>query len=448
MPPAAQPFTPTNAVERRLLQAHADWLTFMRNLEARLLLWQTSEPDRELVKTYFGAGEQMSSAVLCLRTPFEQPARYADALAAEIISFYEERRAGSEKNGIVADWRPPVRQRETGVCYLLRVVQSLMDHHPELFFVMVLVFMPGEARDDKAFSAWLSTLLTQGQGDASLAVRLRYATHILDEAPCADFVRQWAKAVQVVHGEYHMQAVPRELVAESGERGPGGQFRRLFVELTETLEHDDPARLQRLRGAALAVARQAKWFDQCVVIDLLAGAAFLKWRDHGQALDAYRGAFASGAKAIEAGHPAGNKLAANALFGEASVHLARNEPLKAVPCYERAAAHCEAAQDAILTVEAWRMHAWCLDRARWRDAALASGFRALVAAERMDAPMRGQSNVPFVAHWMLERIGPLHELRDALHVRLVTLFGPRWRECMGLDEPCGAARPNVQAQPQ
>ncbi|WP_216857643.1 hypothetical protein [Burkholderia sp. S171] len=444
------PFTPTNAVERRLLDAHADWLSFMHNRDARLLLWQTSEPDRELVKTYFGAGEQMSSAVLCLRTPFEQPARYADALAADIISFYEERRAGSEKNGIVADWRPPVRQRETGVRYLLRVVESLMDHHADLFFVMVLVFVPGEARDDKAFSAWLSTLLTQDRDHDSFALRLRYATHILDETPCADFVRQWAEAVQVVHGKYHMQAVPRELVAQSGERGPGGQFRRLFVELAETLEHDDPARLKRLRAAALAVAQEAKWFDQCVVVDLLAGAAFLKWRDHGQALDAYRGAFASGAKAIEAGHPAGNKLAANALFGEASVHLTRNEPLKAVPCYERAAAHCEAAEDAILTVEAWRMHAWCLDRAHWRDAALESGFRALAAAGRMDAPMRAQSNVPVVAQWMLERIGPLHERRDALHVRLVTLFGPRWRESLGpgLGEPRSAARTNVQVQAQ
>jgi tetratricopeptide (TPR) repeat protein len=307
-------------------------------------------------------------------------------------------------------------------------------------------------KDAKAFAAWLATLLDEARADPSLARRMRYATHVEDEAPFAGLVKQRGRAVQVIHGQYHMQAVPRELVAESGERGPGGQFRRLFVELSETLALDDPARLARLRGAALSVAQKAQWFDQCVVVDLLAGSAYLKWRDYGNALAAYRGAFASSAKAIEAGQPAGDKLAANALFGEASVHLMRNEPLKAVPCYERAAAHCRAAQDAILTVEAWRMHAWCLDRARWREPAIDSGFRALAAAQGIDAPLRARTSASVVAQWMLERVGLLHERRDALAAQLHALFGPRWREILSV--PCGVkeAEPlgvsSAQAEPQ
>ncbi|WP_277187846.1 hypothetical protein [Caballeronia sp. BR00000012568055] len=446
-----QAFTPTNAVERRLLDAHADWLTFLKDRDARVLLWQTSEADRELVRTYCNAGEQMSSAVLCLRTPFVQPARYADALAAEIISFYESRRAGSEKSGIVADWHAPQRRRETGVQYLLRVVESLMDHHPEFFFVMVLVFDPGDARDDAAFAAWLNTLLAQQKDHASLALRLRHATPILDAAPYAGLLRQWPKAARLVRGKYHMQAVPRELAAASGERGPGGQFRRLFIELIETLEHGDPARLDRLRGAALAVARREQWFDQCVVVDLLAGSAYLKWQDHAQAIGAYRAALASSAQTIEAGHPAGDKLAANALFGEASVHLVRRQPLKAAPCYQRAAAHCERAEDLTLAVEAWRMHAWCLDEARWRESAIESGFRALATAGRMEPAMREQSTVPVVAQWMLERIGPLHGRRDALHARLIALFGARWRDRVAMREPGEPRDPaahSAEVQPQ
>ncbi len=59
--------------------------------------------------------------------------------------------------------------------------------------------------------------------------------------------------VRVIHGRYQMRSVSRELVAQSGERGPSGQFRRLFVELSEALAHDDPKRLESLRRSALEV---------------------------------------------------------------------------------------------------------------------------------------------------------------------------------------------------
>ncbi len=96
-----------------------------------------------------------------------------------------------------------------------------------------------------------------------------------------------------------MASVPRELLAESGERGPSGEFRRLFVMLTETIEGGSPARLEELRAAALKVAEREQWFDQCVVVHLIAGAAYLKWRDCERAIEAYRSAADSGMRAVD-----------------------------------------------------------------------------------------------------------------------------------------------------
>jgi tetratricopeptide (TPR) repeat protein len=218
-------------------------------------------------------------------------------------------------------------------------------------------------------------------------------------------------------------------VAESGERGPAGQFRRLFTELTETLTHDDPARLERLRTAALQVAAAQQWFDQCAVVQLLAGAAYLKWQSPEPALAAYRQATQAGRQAQAAGHPAGNKLVVNGLFGEASAYLSRAEHVEAAGCYAQAATFAEADRDGILAVEAWRMQGYCLASVHRLEPAVEAGFRALDAGLWIEPAMRANSNLQLVAQWLLQQTGffrTLHKRRADLVPRLEVLYGAGW----------------------
>ena len=222
-----------------------------------------------------------------------------------------------------------------------------------------------------------------------------------------------------------MASVPRELLAESGERGPSGEFRRHFVMLTEMIEGGSPARLEELRAAALSVAEREEWFDQCVVVHLIAGAAYLKWRDRERAIEAYRSAVSSGMRAVEAGHPAGHKLVANGLFGEASVHLTHRDYAHSAYCYERAVASTTAAKDGLMTVEAWRMSAVCWERAGERDHALEAGFNALDAGLMIDEPMRANSNLPMVVEWMVSQLGVQDRRRNALSEKVAALRSGR-----------------------
>ncbi|WP_322027277.1 hypothetical protein [Burkholderia sp. BCC1977] len=420
-----QNWQPTNPVERRFMDAHSDWMRFAQERDARLMIWQTDEMDAQLVRLYFQVQDETSCAVRTMRAPFVNESGYAKALTDELIAFYDSRRDASSAHGVRADWQAPHDDRKDPVLYLLTVAESLMQHHPEVFPSMVFVLEPAKVRDDAAWVRWLDRLLSIIVAAPKLGERVRFVVPCTEVTRFAPVMQRHRAAVHVVQGKYAMASVPRELLAESGERGPSGEFRRQFVMLTETIEGGDPSRLEELRTAALKVAEREQWFDQCVVVHLIAGAAYLKWRDLERAIEAYRSAASSGMRAVEAGHPAGHKLVANGLFGEASVHLTHKDYAHSAYCYERAAASTTAANDGLMTVEAWRMSAVCWERAGAREHALEAGFNALDAGLMIDEPMRANSNLPLVVEWMASQLGAMDRRRHALSEKVAALRGGR-----------------------
>ncbi|CAE6834966.1 hypothetical protein R75465_06443 [Paraburkholderia aspalathi] len=420
-----QNWQPTNPVERRFMDAHTDWMSFAKEREARLMIWQTDEPDAQLVRLYFQVQDETSCSVRTMRASFVDELSYAKALTDELIAFYDSQREASNAQGIRADWQAPRDDGTNPVLYLLTIADGLMSHHPDIFPSMVFVLEPAKVCDAAAWSRWLDGLLSTVVAAPKLGERVRFVVPRTDIAPLAALLQRHPLAARVVRGKYSMASVPRELLAESGERGSSGEFRRQFVMLTETIEGGNPARLEELYAAALKVAEREKWFDQCVVVHLIAGAAYMKWRDRERAIDAYRRAVSSGMRAVESGHPAGHKLVANGLFGEASVHLTHKDYAHSAYCYERATASTTAAQDGLMTVEAWRMSAVCWERAGEREHALEAGFNALDAGLMIDEPMRANSNLPLVVEWMASQLGAVDRRRNALREKVAALRGGR-----------------------
>ncbi|WP_321872352.1 hypothetical protein [Burkholderia ubonensis] len=420
-----QNWQPTNPVERRFMDAHTDWMRFAKDKAARLMIWQTDETDAQLVQLYFQVQDEMSCAVRTMRASFVNESSYAKVLTDELIAFYDSRRDASNAQGLRADWQAPRNDGANPVLYLLMVADSLMRHHPDIFPALVFVLEPAQVRDEAAWSRWLDGLLSAIAAAPTLGERVRIVVPRTDVAPLAGLLQRHQDAVRVVQGKYSMASVPRELLAESGERGANGEFRRLFVMLTETIEGGNRARLEELRMAALKVAEREQWFDQCVVVHLIAGAAYLKWRDRERAIDAYRSAADSGRRAVDAGHPAGHKLVANGLFGEASVHLTHKDYAHSAYCYERAATSTTTARDALMTVEAWRMSAVCWERAGEREHALEAGFNALDAGLLIDESMRVNSNLRFVVEWMVAQVGAFDRRRGELSEKVAALRGGR-----------------------
>ncbi|MDR5820550.1 hypothetical protein [Caballeronia sp. LZ043] len=423
-----QTWHPSNPVERRLMAVHEDWLCFRNSARASLLYWQANEADLRMVEVYVQRQRMLSNAVLQLTSRFDHADQYARALAQEIIAFYEARREGARANGVAADWHAPDPQGETPTAYLLALTRSLLRHHPDVFPELVLMLEPVQVSKPNAFERWLNDLLDGIERDAWQAARVRFVLTGTDADAFAWLRQRRPEQMVVVQGHYGMESLPRELLVESDQRGPQGDFQRLFVGLSEALGKDDAVRLESLRAEALAIASKQSWFDQSVTVHLIAGAAYLKWNESGLALDAYEQATQAARQALNAGHAAGNKLAVNSLFGEASVHWMQRKYARAAERYEQAASFAQAEQDGILCIEAWRMVGECMNQMRRQEDALEANFRALDFGLWIDPALRANSNVQHVAQQALRCVGMWHKRRGELTSRLMALYGENWPE--------------------
>jgi hypothetical protein len=421
---------PTNPVERRLVKAHDDWDSFARSSDSALLYWSSSDEDSALIETFLQTQQSLTSAFMRLSSPFALSKDFGFALASEIVDFYDAHREGSIAGGIDANWRAPAIGRLAGHEYMLAVMQSLMKAHPDIFPAMVIVLEPSGVADTKAFERWLDMLLSAFLVVRAASAPVRFVIHGTDIAPLPWLTARRPADVKIVRGVYHMQSISRELIADSGERGPSGQFRRVLVELSETLSRNDPGRFKLLEKTALDIAGKENWFDQAVVVHLIAGATWLRWNDPVAALASYRMGTQAAMHAVETGHQSGRKLAVNALFGEASVHLMGNQHRQAANSYAQAAALAEADKDGLLAVEAWRMHAYCLDKLRRDDDALESDFRALNAGMLIAEPLRANSNLQMVVQSLMKRVGVFHFRRGELNRRLAAVFGDQWPDAI------------------
>ncbi|WP_024910733.1 tetratricopeptide repeat protein [Chania multitudinisentens] len=416
----------SNPIERRFMRAHDDWLVFAENKKAKLLLWQVNEADTPLLQTYFQVQEENACAVMQFDDVFETGEQFTDAVIKNIIDFYHQRREGSAAAGIVADWQPPEFESPGANPILLNIAKSLIQHHPDVFPGFVWVFQPNVVHSEPLFAEWILKLTAELCLDKWLAERVRLVIYgeLSERLQSLSLVAP--ESIHLIHGVYNMVSAPGEMVEESTERGPGADFRRLFIALTETIPLNDPSRLARLQEQALTISRKEGWFDQSVVIYLLAGAAQLKWQDLSRALAAYQSAVKEGESAIAVNHPAGNKLVANALFGEASVYFSQKEYTLAAQCYERIVPYTTAAGDTVLTIEAWRMGAYCWREINQFNCAWSAGFNALKAGLLLDDEMKINSNLCVAAYWMYQNYGRWEDHYDELLTLLHTLYGDEW----------------------
>ncbi|SAK80512.1 hypothetical protein AWB78_03815 [Caballeronia calidae] len=412
-----QSWHPSNPVERRLMAVHDDWRRFRSDSRATLLYWQANEADQRILAAYIQRQHKLSNAVLQLISRFDDADQYPLALSQEIAAFY----AVARETHIAS-----VGQRQTPTADLLALTASLMHHHPDVLPDLVLILEPESICKPAQFERWLDELLGMIERDAWQAERLRIILTGTDTEPLWWLTKQRPHQVSVLHARYHMESLPRELVAESDERGPEADFRRLFVALNDTVTNGTPAQLETLRTQALTVTQRHAWFDQSVVVHLLAGAAYLKWNDAPRALSAYEAATQAGRQAIHADHSAGNKLVINGLFGEASVHWVQGDFRRAAERYTEAAQLAESDQDGLLAVEGWRMCSECFAQLTRAEPTIDAGLRALDAGAWIPSPMRANSNLQMVAQRMLGHMGILHRRRSELTSRLTALYGEDW----------------------
>jgi hypothetical protein len=396
-----------NPVERRLSLLCADWLDFRADATKRLLVWRVAENATRLVQCFFEVQKhdlEYSSRDLfvVLDAQFERSRQYSRDLKQAVRGQYDASRDDLHAQGLAADWTFEPEQAPDSPAGVIAALRSFGSKYHQTIGHLAVVLVPSAVSDADLFEDWIRRALA-----LDLPERIRLV--IVDSLEHPRFP-QLASArdprIEVRQPGVDGLATAQETFAQETIPGPAAVFRNLIMGLVSLAEKGSAGQVKAKAADALTFTRKHGWADQEVVLHLLVAGAMLKESRHQEAIGFYRSAGEAAARAVNADHPAGHKLALQARFGEAGAFLAAGDPHQAAHAYDEAAVVAQQDQNAILAIEAFRMAAFCHARAGDSEAAIERGLLAMQIGERLKPAARGLTTMPVAAVDLLRTIDP------------------------------------------
>jgi len=295
-------------------------------------------------------------------------------------------------------------------------LRSFGSTHHQAIGHLAAVLMPRSSFDDEALADWILRALNAG-----LPERLRLI--VVDSLEHPRFGRLDPQAdARIARRRPAIDALStaQETFAQETTTGPAGVFRNLLMGVVVLMEKGTADQVRARALDALSFARKQHWADQEVVLRIMVAGALLKESRHAEAIKVYQVARQAAERALDASHPAGRKLALQAWFGEAGAHLAAGDVPAAAECYDTAAQVAMHDRNPLMTLEAFRMGAFCHARDGDREGAIERGLCALEVGARLDRAARPMTTLPVAAVDLLRVVEParvqqLEQVKARLH---------------------------------
>lgn len=413
-----------NPVERRLIDLCNQWEEFRTHTAKRLLVWRVPDNAGRLLQCFFEVQKyetlySTGDLFIVFDATFENSIQYSRALKEALAGQYEASREDLKQQGITPDWQFTPEQFSDSATGFIQSLSAFGSKHHKIIDHLVAVLLPRSVADDNAFAAWLRRAL-----DAGIPERLRLVVIDFMETPrLAGLVDAGHERLYVDIPPIDALAMAQETFAQEGGMGPAAVFRNFLMGLVTLIDKGSADQVKAKAVDAFAFARKQHWADQEVAIALLVAGACLKEKHFDEAIEIYERARQTALQTVATGHPAGQKLVLQTWFGEAVGHLAAGDTLRAAACYDQAASVARGVPDLVLTIEAFRMAAFCHARLGNRDAAVERGVHALDVGQRLKPEVRGMTTLPLAAVDLLrvvepERVRFMEEIKHQLEARL------------------------------
>jgi hypothetical protein len=419
-----------NPIEQRLDILTGLWNEFAENPEARVLRWLVDADEARIVEAFLAVQEEGGGEVpdlfVRIDAPFERAEQHGFSLIEALRAWYEGERPGLEAAGIDARWAPPaVRPGTMDARAFKQCCDDFQGYYKHLAQNLVIALFPEQVRSLDQWVAWLRKLAAL---DVSPTVRFMVVDSVA--APVLDALQD-AEPTRVVSvaPELDMPGAMMEIARNVPGNHPGNTFRRYFVALTTAAERGDVAAAAEAADRALAIATEQRWPQMQVVVHMAMGGVHLGQSAVDDALGRYRTAAGLADAAAEGGDPAGPKLLLNARLAEGSALIAGGRLDEASQVYEQAAQLAGQQQDHLMTMESWRMAAYCHEAVKRPEPSLRCGLRGLDAAEQLEPEMRKSSTLPFLGAGLLRVAEQIRGAKDReLRHRMDVLAGSGWEQ--------------------
>lgn len=389
---------PLNPVEQRLMGLCEHWLSFRDDPVARLLIWQVPDSGLRTVRCFFEVQKldlpySSGDMFIVLDADYEHALQYSRALKAQIKGQFD----ASEEN-LVAEaptidntpLRNDLPDTPKGVIDTLRSLGSRL--HRTIGY-LAAALLPAQTRDATAYGAWLLRTL-----DCQLPERLRLiAVDSVENPALSALTEKNDPRICVQRLDLDGLELAQETFAQEAVSGPSGQFRNQLMGIITLLEKAPANDVKAKAMQALQFAQQQGWKDQEVVVRSLVAGALLKENRHAEAVQVYQSARIAAEQALSQAHPAGHKLILQTWFGEAGAEFAAGHLHKAAQAYDAAALVAQHDKDRILSIEAYRMSAFCYAELGEIAEALTRCECLLAIGETLKPEARAMTSLPLAA---------------------------------------------------
>lgn len=433
-----------NPIARRLDLVHNSWVEFAELPDARVLSWLVMPDEVRVVEAFIAVasderGGTLPDLFVQLGAPFDAAHGYGFALCGELSQVAKRLHAGlGDPNK--PEWAPPQANRgEDDVSLWLRTCASFSQHH-QLHGHFVSVLQPASISELAAFQIWLQRFA------AAAAKNLRVIVFDHAKAPGLTPLVQ-AEPIRVVAKplDLNMAAARLEISENAGSLDtPGGQYRHLFVKLTNALGEAKLPEALGLGAAALAITQGQQWFALAVPIHFALGAALAGTGKPYEANDRYMQAELAAAEGEKSGDPICTKLRAQARMARGGLLVSIQQYPAAAQLFIDTIPFAAAAQDPRMVLDCYRLASFSYERDGEYDKAWNSGVEGMRYAKQLDDETRHSSTLPYLGEGML-RLTQRPEYSSSgfsIDREMTGLMGTKdWRPAAA--PPQAAASPNA-----
>ena len=422
-----------NAIENRIDSLTELWNEFAQDKEALLLRWLVGNDERQMIDVFLEVENEAEGTVpdlfLIFEMPFDNNEQYSDVLIESLEEQYQASKEELAKGEIDTGWYPPVMESETspGRNFVNQCI-SLKKYYGSLMEHLVIVLLPESISNPEMFQQWLQVILQ----DES-AAELRFMIVDYDSAPLyEDLAQAMSKLIKTIKPQLDMPGALTEIVQNVPGQGPDKKFRCHLVALTNAADKGDLDTARSASNAALMIAREQNWFQMQVVAHMALGATFLGAQKFADALSCYRDAGKASEDAIKEGDPAGKKLLMQSRLAGGSAFISDGQFENAAKVYELTVPLTQEIEDTLMTMECWRMAAYCHEQTKHYEQAWECGLLALSAGGEMDEDDRIASTLAYASQGLL-RVAESrqdHSGANQIKEKTAALLGSNWQDSL------------------
>lgn len=421
--------TPPNAIQQRLKKLEACWSQFTADPNARILRWIVDADSEQLLQLFHDIQNEEISEIPDLFVQFSEPFQdsqsYVEALIESLKSRFSEVQAELSADGIDADWLAPHVSAPADCSDLLSVLSSFQGKFESLMEHLVVVLTPEQVTSQTAWLQWWADLAAL---KTDSAIRFVVADQL--KSPLfGSLADRFPEQVMSVNPELDMPHAWEEIVSGVPGSGPGHDFRKYFVSLTNAANAGNVAQAESAAAQAVLIATQQQWFYLASAAQMALGAAYFVAGNLAAAAQSYRSAneVISGSDDV-----ASKALDVPTRMAEGSALVAAEKYTEAADVFQQAAAAAKSHGDKTSEQECWRMAGWCHETAGQPAEAWECGEKSLLVGETLEVSDRQSSTLPYVGQMMLRLAasGTHRDQKRDIQERMTRLLGQDWTELL------------------